>query len=117
LPPVESFVSVITWQEQVKQCARQFAPYNVTATSFHCKVGFKLRCGGATARAVPSSAEVAAAICVCRDAGIFWKPTAGLHHPFRRVDPKLAVPMHGFLNLQTAAVLADVHRLDAERVQ
>jgi hypothetical protein len=60
--------------------------------------GAKIRCGGET---VPSVADVAAFIDACRDAGIAFKATAGLHHPIRSGD------RHGFLNLLAAAVFGD----------
>ena len=63
----------------------------------------KLRCGGAF---VPSVEQVGLVIACCRDAGVPFKATAGLHHPVRRGDE------HGFLNLLAAAT-APVGRIDA----
>ena len=54
----------------------------------------KLRCGGAF---VPSVEQVGLVVTCCRDAGVPFKATAGLHHPIRRGDE------HGFLNLLAAA--------------
>ena len=59
----------------------------------------KVRCGGAT---VPTVAELAAFIRACREAGVPFKATAGLHHPIRRDGE------HGFLNLLAAAGSDDV---------
>jgi hypothetical protein len=63
----------------------------------------KLRCGGAT---VPSVEQVALVIACCREAGVPFKATAGLHHPVRRGEE------HGFLNL-LAATTAPPGQLEA----
>jgi hypothetical protein len=63
----------------------------------------KLRCGGAS---VPSVEQVALVIACCREAGVPFKATAGLHHPVRRGEE------HGFLNL-LAATAAPPGRLEA----
>lgn len=65
----------------------------------------KLRCGGAS---VPSVADLAAAVRRCRELGLAFKATAGLHHALRRVGE------HGFLNLLAAAVFGDEERALAE---
>jgi hypothetical protein len=54
----------------------------------------KLRCGG---ESVPSIEQVALVIACCREAGVPFKATAGLHHAVRRGEE------HGFLNLLAAA--------------
>jgi hypothetical protein len=53
----------------------------------------KLRCGGAY---TPTVEQVALVIAACRDAGVPFKCTAGLHHAMRRGDE------HGFLNILAA---------------
>ena len=63
----------------------------------------KLRCGGAV---TPSVEQVALVVAACRDAGVPFKATAGLHHAVRRGDE------HGFLNL-LAATTAPLGRLEA----
>jgi hypothetical protein len=62
--------------------------------------GAKVRCGGPTPDLFPSPWELAHFVCGCRDRGLAFKATAGLHHPIR---DGIA---HGFLNLLGAAVLA-----------
>jgi hypothetical protein len=62
----------------------------------------KLRCGGAS---VPSVEQVALVIACCREAGVPFKATAGLHRAVRHGDE------HGFLNM-LAATTAPVGRLE-----
>lgn len=72
----------------------------------------KIRTGGVTAGAFPSSAEVARFVCAAARTGAGWKATAGLHHALRgayRLTYEPASPsgtMHGFLNVFLAAALA-----------
>ena len=62
----------------------------------------KLRCGGAY---TPSVEQVALVIASCREAGVSFKCTAGLHHAMRRGEE------HGFLNI-LAATTAPNARLE-----
>lgn len=65
----------------------------------------KIRSGGVTAEAFPSSEDVARFIAAAVDAGVPFKATAGLHHPLRgdyRLTYEPDSPtgtMHGFLNV------------------
>ncbi len=63
----------------------------------------KLRCGGTV---TPSVEQVALVVAACREAGVPFKATAGLHHAARRGGE------HGFLNI-LAATAAPVGRLEA----
>ena len=58
----------------------------------------KVRCGGAT---VPAAAELGRFLRACRDAGVPFKATAGLHHPLAENGS------HGFLNVIAACAFAD----------
>ena len=58
----------------------------------------KIRCGGAR---IPSVEELADFVRRCRDGGILFKATAGLHHAYPTQGE------HGFLNLLAAAVFGD----------
>ncbi len=62
--------------------------------------GAKVRCGGATPDMFPSPGELADFMTGCRELGLPFKATAGLHHPIRDGI------VHGFLNLLAAAALA-----------
>jgi hypothetical protein len=59
----------------------------------------KIRCGG---ERVPSVDEVAEFIRGCRERGLVFKATAGLHHAY-----PTAAGEHGFLNVLAAAVFGD----------
>jgi hypothetical protein len=58
----------------------------------------KVRCGGAS---VPSAGELGRFVRGCRERGVPFKATAGLHQPVRRGEE------HGFLNLLAAVVFGD----------
>jgi hypothetical protein len=79
--------------------------------------GFKLRCGGVTAEAVPSASEVALTLATCRDAVVPIKATAGLHHPIRHFDETVQTKMYGFFNLFGAGILAYAHKLTAVELE
>ena len=59
----------------------------------------KLRCGGAV---IPPVEDVAAFVRRCREDGVLFKATAGLHHAY-----PTAAGEHGFLNLLAAVVFGD----------
>jgi hypothetical protein len=59
----------------------------------------KIRCGGAR---IPPVEEVAGFVRGCRDRGLIFKATAGLHHAYPTTEGE-----HGFLNLLAAAVFGD----------
>jgi hypothetical protein len=106
------------WRATLSAVAAAVAEDNRLGThSAHWIGGIKLRCGGTTAADFPSPEQVAFAITACRDAGVPLKFTAGLHHPFRHFDPSLQTPLHGFLNVFVAGVLAATLRLSEERVR
>jgi hypothetical protein len=59
----------------------------------------KVRCGGA---AIPAVEELAAFVRTCRERGVVFKATAGLHHAYPTEAGE-----HGFLNLLAACVFGD----------
>jgi hypothetical protein len=59
----------------------------------------KIRCGGAR---IPPVEELAEFVRGCRERGVVFKATAGLHHAYRTPEGE-----HGFLNLLAAAVFGD----------
>ncbi len=73
------------------------------------KLGFKLRTGGVTAEAFPSSEQIARALIAAGNKQVPIKFTAGLHHPVRLFHESVQTKMHGFLNVLGAGVLALEH--------
>ncbi len=78
-------------------------------------IGFKLRTGGVTADAFPSSTQIAVALVAAATNRVPIKFTAGLHHPIRQFHASVETKMHGFLNVLGAGVLALDHGWDVER--
>ena len=72
----------------------------------------KVRCGGLTPEAIPSTADLSAFIARCAALKLPFKATAGLHHPVRSIQPltyETDAPramMHGFLNVLLASSFA-----------
>ncbi len=81
-------------------------------TQPHGSLGMKLRCGGLTAEAFPTDADVAYFLDRCGASHRPWKATAGLHHPRRHWDTSLNVWHHGFLNVFVAGLLGRTHVLN-----
>ena len=77
--------------------------------------GYKLRTGGVTADAFPTSAQIAGALVTPATHQLPIKFTAGLHHPIRQFRDEVKTKMHGFLNVLGAAVLAAEHRWDTHQ--
>ena len=66
----------------------------------------KFRTGGLAAELFPTPVELAAVICACRDRGLSFKLTAGLHQAVRHTDPETGFVHHGFLNVLVGAAEA-----------
>jgi hypothetical protein len=79
--------------------------------------GYKLRCGGAEARAFPGARHVAEVLCVCEGEKVPVKLTAGLHHPLRWFDAGLQTYHHGFVNVLLADALHRAGKLTLEEME
>jgi hypothetical protein len=77
--------------------------------------GYKLRTGGVTVDAFPTSTEIAKALVAPATHQVPIKFTAGLHHPIRQYREEVKTKMHGFLNVLGAAVLAAEHKWDEKQ--
>jgi hypothetical protein len=81
----------------------------------------KVRTGGVTADAFPSSVNLARFLKLCAEEDVPFKATAGLHHPLRSVNrltyahDSASTMMHGFLNVFLAAAFAQ-YGVDANRL-
>ncbi|HVS61909.1 MAG TPA: hypothetical protein VMT85_00270 [Thermoanaerobaculia bacterium] len=82
----------------------------------------KVRTGGVAVDAFPPVEAVARFLCGCRDRGLPFKATAGLHHALRGTqsvtyeDDSPRTVTHGFLNVALAAMLLSTGRIDDEDV-
>ncbi|MCG5219947.1 hypothetical protein [Streptosporangium sp. KLBMP 9127] len=88
--------------------ARVFVEVSPAALPVHVEpgIGLKVRCGGQTPSAFPTTHELGAFIRFCTHHAIPFKATAGLHHAVRHPDPSFGVYLHGFLNLLLAVCAA-----------
>jgi hypothetical protein len=99
--------------DKAEQTIALLAEYNSDADL--ATFGYKLRTGGVTADAFPSSAQIARALVAPATHQLPIKFTAGLHQPIRLYRDDVKTKMHGFLNVLGAAVLAAEHRWDAHQ--
>jgi hypothetical protein len=82
----------------------------------------KIRTGGITPDAFPSTRAVAQFLGACAGAGVAFKATAGLHHPVRAEYPLTydqnppCGTMHGFLNVFVAAAFVYTGESDLGRI-
>jgi hypothetical protein len=80
------------------------------------RLGWKLRCGGISKEAFPSSETLSKFIIAAARHSIPLKATAGLHHPFPIIDPVTGARMHGFVNLIAAMACAIRYPSDRQPV-
>jgi hypothetical protein len=76
------------------------------------EAGAKVRTGGETSDAYPSTAHLARFIAACAASGVPFKATAGMHHPLRHRSEANGAMEFGFLNVFMAAGLALTDELD-----
>lgn len=98
---------------RAEQTIALLAEFNSDADS--ATFGFKLRTGGVTADAFPTSLQIAKALVTPATHQLPIKFTAGLHHPLRQYRDEVQTKMHGFLNVLGAAVLAAEHQWDTDQ--
>ena len=96
--------------DRAEETIALLAEFNSDADS--ATFGYKLRTGGVTVDAFPTSMQIAKALVTPATHQLPIKFTAGLHHPLRQYREEAQTKMHGFLNVLGAAVLAAEHRWD-----
>ena len=93
------------WESPIAQAVRV-----IEAMAAHRRLGgtcgFKLRTGGTTAAAFPTTVQVAEVLVAGATHDVPMKFTAGLHHPVRQFHASVDTKMHGFLNVLGAGLLA-----------
>jgi len=99
--------------DRAQETIALLAEHNSDADS--ATFGYKLRTGGVTAEAFPTSPQIAKALVTPATHQLPIKFTAGLHHPIRQFRDEVKTKMHGFLNVLGAAVLAAEHRWDVHQ--
>ena len=99
--------------ERTQQTIALLAEHNSDADL--ATFGYKLRTGGVTADAFPTSAQIASALVTPDTHQLPIKFTAGLHHPIRQFREEVKTKMHGFLNVLGAAVLTAEHQWTAHQ--
>jgi len=99
--------------DRAEQTIALLAEFNSDADS--ATFGFKLRTGGVTADAFPTSMQITKALVTPATHQLPIKFTAGLHHPLRQYRGEVQTKMHGFLNVLGAAALAAEHRWDTNQ--
>jgi hypothetical protein len=99
--------------ERTEQIIALIAGHNSDEELATC--GYKLRTGGVTADAFPTSAQIARALVTPDTYKLPIKFTAGLHHAIRQFRDEVKTKMHGFLNVLGAAVLATEHQWDGDQ--
>jgi hypothetical protein len=98
------------WETPMQEAERTIsllAEHNARAKEQ--RFNFKLRTGGITADAFPTSAQIAQVLIAAGKHRVPIKFTAGLHHPIRMFRDEVKTTMHGFLNVLGAGVLAIEH--------
>ncbi len=87
-------------------------PRGLLAVLAGSEAAAKIRTGGVRPELYPGSGDVARFIVAAAAAGVPFKATAGLHHPFPNDHPDMPARQHGFIGVYTAAAAA--HALEAE---
>jgi len=92
-------------------------PRGLIAALVGSDAGAKIRTGGVSSSFYPSVHELARFLVAAARAGVPFKATAGLHHPFRHYSDAVECEEHGFFNVFLAAAAAYRDELDIPTVE
>jgi hypothetical protein len=76
-----------------------------------------VRTGGTSPEAHPGTLELARFLSACAGAGVPFKATAGLHHPFRHFADSVGCDQFGFVNVFFGAALLYHHAIEQEELE
>lgn len=115
-PELELYLEA-PWDEPADDALKHAAYAVAEANSNHMPtLGLKIRSGGTEAELFPPTERLARFIDVCDEAGVPFKATAGLHHPFRRHHASVQTKMHGFVNVFVGAALLHAGAIDSSEL-
>lgn len=83
----------------------------------HDWMGAKARTGGIDPDDFPSPRDLSTFMHECLSLDLRFKLTAGMHHPIRHRDQIIGAHQHGFLNVATAAALAEEYDFTREQME
>lgn len=108
------------WKKNVDATIKTIAMHNLAFENYsknYQHAGFKLRCGGPDASAIPSTEQVLYVLNRARYHKVPLKCTAGLHHPIRHSGDPTGTKVHGFVNIFGGAMLAYAHDLNDRELE
>ena len=98
----------LPWQQDVR---------GMVAALAEMEAGAKVRTGGTAPEAHPGTLELARFMSACAGAGVPFKATAGLHHPFRRFAESVGCDQFGFVNVFFGAALLYHRAIEQEELE
>jgi hypothetical protein len=98
----------LPWQQDVR---------GMVAALAEMEAGAKVRTGGTVPEAHPGTLELARFLSACAGAGVPFKATAGLHHPFRHFSEAVGCDQFGFVNVFFGSALLHHGAIEQEELE
>ncbi|MFM8785202.1 MAG: hypothetical protein ACKOFI_08645 [Phycisphaerales bacterium] len=98
----------LPWQQDVR---------GMVAALSEMEAGAKVRTGGTAPEAHPGTLELARFLSACAGAGVPFKATAGLHHPFRHFAESVGCDQFGFVNVFFGSALLYHRAIEQEELE